>query len=69
MKAKELTGQDLDIAVADINTDITVKPNINELARTEGIVSILMFGGISIPLSFTKPNKMVVHFNKIVKGV
>ena len=40
MKAKELTGQDLDITVSDIDTDITVMPNINELALTEGIVSM-----------------------------
>jgi len=37
VKAKELTGQDLDITVSDIDTDITVMPNINELALTEGI--------------------------------
>ena len=39
VKAKEITGEDIDIAVADINTDVNVEVNLNELARTEGIVS------------------------------
>ena len=38
VKAKEITGEDIDIAVADINTDVNVEVNLNELARTEGIV-------------------------------
>merc|ERR1719266_1877793 len=37
VKAKEVTGKDVDIAVADINTDVDVTLNMNDLARTEGI--------------------------------
>ena len=40
MKAKEITGEDIDIDVGEIDTDVKVGVNINELARTEGIVSI-----------------------------
>ena len=56
IKAKEITGQDIELEAADIDTDANVevsKPvinvseqifklqvNLNELARTEGIVSI-----------------------------
>ena len=40
IKAKEITGEDIDIAVADINTDVNVEVNLNDLARTEGIVSL-----------------------------
>ena len=39
IKAKEITGEDIEIAVADINTDVNVEVNLNDLARTEGIVS------------------------------
>merc|ERR1719402_140830 len=37
VKAKEVTGKDVDIAVADINTDVDVTLNMNDLARTKGI--------------------------------
>jgi len=37
IKAKEITGEDIEIAVADINTDVNVEVNLNDLARTEGI--------------------------------
>jgi len=37
IKAKEITGEDIDISVADINTDVNVEVNLNDLARTEGI--------------------------------
>ena len=40
IKAKEITGEDIDITVADINTDVNVEVNLNDLARTEGIVSL-----------------------------
>ena len=39
-KAKEITGEDIDIDVVEIDTDVKVGVNVNELARTEGIVSI-----------------------------
>jgi hypothetical protein len=39
MKAKELTGQDIEIDVADIDTDVNVDLDLNTLARTDGIVS------------------------------
>lgn len=39
IKAKEITGEDIEIDVGEIDTDVIVDVNINELARTEGIVS------------------------------
>ena len=42
VKAKEITGEDLDITVQDINTDVKVELNLNALALTEGIVSIII---------------------------
>ena len=39
-KAKEITGEDIEIDVGEIDTDVKVGVNVNELARTEGIVSI-----------------------------
>ena len=39
-KAKEITGEDIDIEIGEINTDVKVGVNVNELARTEGIVSL-----------------------------
>ena len=39
IKAKEITGEDIEIDVGEIDTDVVVDVNINELARTEGIVS------------------------------
>lgn len=42
LKAKEITGEDIDIDVGEIDTDVKVGVNINELARTEGIVSIIL---------------------------
>ena len=40
LKAKEITGEDIDIEIGEINTDVKVGVNVNELARTEGIVSL-----------------------------
>jgi len=37
IKAKEITGQDIELEAADIDTDVNVEVNLNELARTEGI--------------------------------
>ena len=42
-KAKEITGEDIEIDVGEIDTDVKVGVNVNELARTEGIVSIHFF--------------------------
>ena len=39
MKVKEELGKDIDISVADVNTDVRVNLNLNDLAKTEGIVS------------------------------
>ena len=39
IKAKEITGKDIEIDVGDINTDVNVEVNLNDLARTDGIVS------------------------------
>jgi len=36
-KAKEITGEDIEIDLVEINTDVKVDVNVNELARTEGI--------------------------------
>ncbi|XP_059092773.1 uncharacterized protein LOC131888013 isoform X2 [Tigriopus californicus] len=36
-KVKEVMGKDVDIAVADVNTDVKVDLNLNDLAMTEGI--------------------------------
>ena len=38
LKAKEITGEDVEINVADIDTDVNIEVNLNDLARTEGIV-------------------------------
>ena len=43
LKAKEITGEDIDIEIGEINTDVKVGVNVNELARTEGIVSLTYF--------------------------
>ena len=53
IKAKEITGEDIDIAVADINTDVNVELNLHDLARTEGIVRIYaLFCGFIILYDF-----------------
>ena len=41
IKAKEITGEDIELEAADIDTDVNVEVNLNDLARTEGIVSII----------------------------
>ena len=40
IKAKEITGEDIELEAADIDTDVNVEVNLNDLARTEGIVSM-----------------------------
>lgn len=46
-KVKEVLGKDVDIDVKDVNTDVIVNLNLNALAKTEGIVSIIItFGWI-----------------------
>ena len=42
-KVKEVLGKDVDIDVKDVNTDVIVNLNLNALAKTEGIVSIIIF--------------------------
>ena len=42
-KARDITGEDIDIDVGEIDTDVKVDVNMNELARTEGIVSSSKF--------------------------
>jgi len=37
VRAKEITGRDVDITVADIDTDVNVQVNLNDLHRTDGI--------------------------------
>eukprot|EP00095_Tigriopus_kingsejongensis_P001382 maker-scaffold205_size259573-snap-gene-0.16 protein:Tk01382 transcript:maker-scaffold205_size259573-snap-gene-0.16-mRNA-1 annotation:"calponin homology domain-containing protein ddb_g0272472-like isoform x4" len=37
LKVKEVMGQDVDISVAEVNTDVRVNLNLNDLAMTEGI--------------------------------
>ena len=41
-KVKEVLGKDVDIDVKDVNTDVIVNLNLNALAKTEGIVSIII---------------------------
>ncbi len=41
IKVKEVLGKDVDIPVNEVNTDVTVDLNLNDLAKTEGIVSLL----------------------------
>ena len=43
-KVKEVLGKDVDIDVKDVNTDVIVNLNLNALAKTEGIVSIIFWG-------------------------
>ena len=50
LKAKEITGEDIDIEIGEINTDVKVGVNVNELARTEGIVSV---SSLSVAYLFT----------------
>ena len=54
IKAKEITGEDIDIAVADINTDVNVEVNLNDLARTEGIVSLKNIHAARFPSHFLR---------------
>ena len=42
-KVKEVLGKDVDIDVKDVNTDVIVNLNLNALAKTEGIVSIIFW--------------------------
>merc|ERR1712083_588920 len=37
IKAREITGEDIELEAADIDTDVNVEVNLNDLARTEGI--------------------------------
>ena len=39
MKVKEVLGKDIHISIKDVNTDVSVKPNLNDLHTTAGIVS------------------------------
>ncbi len=39
IKVKEVLGKDVDITVNEVNTDVDVNLNVNDLAKTEGIVS------------------------------
>ena len=39
MRAKEVTGEHIDMTVPDIHTDVNVEVSLTDLARTEGIVS------------------------------
>ena len=39
LKVKEVLGKDVDVQIGEFNTDAVVSLNINDLAKTEGIVS------------------------------
>ncbi len=39
IKVKEILGKDVDVAVGEFNTDVVVNLNVNDLAKTDGIVS------------------------------
>ena len=40
IKVKEVLGKDVDCAIGEFNTDAVVNLNLNDLAKTDGIVSI-----------------------------
>ena len=44
MKAKEMTGEELEIDMCDIDTDVNIQVNMKDIARTEGIVRKLNQG-------------------------
>ena len=39
IKVKEILGKDVDCAIGEFNTDAVVNLNLNDLAKTDGIVS------------------------------
>ena len=41
LKVKEVLGKDVDCAIGEFNTDAIVNLNINDLAKTEGIVRVM----------------------------
>ena len=41
LKVKEVLGKDVDVKIGEFNTDAVVNLNLNDLAKTEGIVRIL----------------------------
>ena len=43
IKVKEVLGKDVDIAIGELNTDVLVNLNLNDLAKTDGIVSNFFF--------------------------
>ena len=38
LKVKEVLGKDVDVKIGEFNTDAVVNLNLNDLAKTEGIV-------------------------------
>ena len=43
LKVKEVLGKDVDVKIGEFNTDAVVNLNLNDLAKTEGIVRISQF--------------------------
>ena len=64
IKAKEITGEDIEIDVGEIDTDVIVDVNINELARTEGIVSTDKIIHTEISFYHQDPNMLATLTSK-----
>ena len=44
LKVKEVLGKDVDVKIGEFNTDAVVNLNLNDLAKTDGIVRISRWG-------------------------
>ena len=64
LKVKEVLGKDVDVKIGEFNTDAVVNLNLNDLAKTEGIVRILT--GVPTSSGPNKKNRQIEadHINK-----
>ena len=62
LKVKEVLGKDVDVKIGEFNTDAVVNLNLNDLAKTEGIVSIFT----DFPTS-SGPKKILNSYKKFQK--
>ena len=46
LKVKEVLGKDVDVKIGEFNTDAVVNLNLNDLAKTDGIVRISRWGKV-----------------------
>ena len=63
LKVKEVLGKDVDVKIGEFNTDAVVNLNLNDLAKTEGIVSNLT--GVSTSSGPKKISNSYRLFQKI----